>query len=124
MYRLPILVLLACAIAGASPLSWNWDIFQPANSLDSSLASGAPNAILANSDFTSVGDVDNWLPPAASDSDSKSTGDDGNLRGENATVDGGFTQLDLSSLFGRPQIIGTHRIFARPGFAIAPAPSV
>ena len=123
MFRLPVLVFLACAIAGASPLSWNWDIFQPANSLDSSLAYGAPAAIdsLANSDYASVGDVGNWLPPAAepSDSDGKSTGGDGNLRGENETVDGGFTQLDLSSLFGRPQIIGTRRVFA-----LAPPPSV
>jgi hypothetical protein len=123
MFRLPVLVFLACAIAGASPLSWNWDIFQPANSLDSSLAYGASDAInsQANSDFTSVGDVGNWLPPAAEQSDpfTKSTGGDGNLRDENETVDGGLTQLDLSSLFGRPQIIGTYRVFA-----LAPLPSV
>jgi hypothetical protein len=123
MFRVPVLVLLACAIAGASPLSWNWDIFQPANSLRSiQTYVTTPDAInsIANSYFTSAGDVATWIPATAVLSDAYRKGDGGDetgvgvagdLRVESETLPGSFTQLDLSSLFGRPQIIGRHRAF-------------
>ena len=101
MFRLPVLALLGCAIAGASPLSWNLDIFQPANSLSSLSA------------YRITGDTINrvvttWLPPAAMVTDEPAEAD---LLGEEEVVPNSVTQLDLSNLFGRPQIIGKHRVF-------------
>jgi hypothetical protein len=120
MFRLPSLVLLSCAIAGASTLSWNWDVFQPANSLISPRAYGTtPDAInsLANSYPSSVGKVANWLPPVTVLSDLYSASDgggeigiraDGDLRGVNETVP---SELDRSNVLGRPQIADRHRVF-------------
>jgi hypothetical protein len=129
MFRLPVLVCLTCAIAGASPLAWNWDIFHPANSLVSPTPySTTPDAInsLANSYPTSVGDVANWLPAtvALSESSSKTSSDDETGIGENETVPNSVIELDLSSLFGRPQIVGRHRVFGSIQLAVAPPPSV
>ena len=122
MFRLTILVFLTCALAGAAPLAWNWDIFQPANSLlTSSVFSPPPDAVnlIANSYPSNIADVANWLPTtlALSDFQSKNSGDDesgvgieNDLRGENEAVPD-FVLLDLSTLFGHPQIVSKHRIF-------------
>jgi hypothetical protein len=114
---MPVLVVLTCAIAEASPLSWHWDIFQPANSLGSaSVYSAATDAInsLANSYLTGVGDIANWLPPAVAlsdlysnsgDGDEAATSLDGELLREGETVPGGLTQFDLSLLCDPPRVV-------------------
>ena len=107
MFRLTILVILTCAIAGASPLAWNWDIFQPANSLlTSSVFSAPPDAVnlIADSYPSSLADVANWLPATLTLSEFHSKGADD----EPAASD---LVLDLSTLFGHPQIVDKHRAF-------------
>jgi hypothetical protein len=103
MFRLPVLAFLVCAIAGASPLPWNWDLFRPAN-------------------YNNAGDVANWLPAASALTDlySKSVAADeainSDFHAEDEIVPGAVTELDLSSLFGRPQIIGGQIVFgSMPG---------
>jgi hypothetical protein len=82
MFRLPVLAFLACAIAGASPLSWKWDIFQPANSLSS-----PQYAIHLLTDPSNNNDV----------------------RAEDEIVLRGVTELDLSDphIIGRQMVFGS-----------------
>jgi hypothetical protein len=122
MIRLPLLVLLSSAIAGASPLSWNWDVFQSANSLNAPPAyRTTPDAInsLANTYLTDVRDVANWLPPITVLSDLYSPSDGGgeigvgvhdDLSGDNETAPSSLTEPDRSNPANRPKIVGGHKV--------------
>jgi hypothetical protein len=81
MFRLPVLVALVCICAGASTMSWRWDVFQPTSRY-----------------FINVGDITNWLPFV--DAEEKPIELDGELPDEDETVPGGLTIFDLSSLYG------------------------
>ncbi len=103
MVRVPVLVLLFCAIAGASPLSWNRDIFQSTGTFTSPQAYGsAPDSISWNAYnfITNVDDVSEGVkwrlaPKTGGDETGASIERDNN---EFGVVPDSFIPFDLSSL--------------------------
>ena len=105
MFRVSVFVLLACAIAEASPLPCALDVFQPANTSDALDWIGYGYS-------TSVSDVSggttSWSAPVAMSSDlyrNNSGGDDNGVGADEDSSSQTVIPFDLSRFCVRPLII-------------------